>query len=77
MGRESHSVYKEPCEGGHIITESHYVNGVSSENKRFVPGRAPSKDLTKLIAEGPGEKGTDGVGSKGLRGVAAMLGDHV
>jgi hypothetical protein len=72
---EHHSVTSEKIDGGSVITESHHANGTHSQTRTFVPGRAPSKDLTKLISMGPSERGTgDGAGSKGLKGVKAYMG---
>jgi hypothetical protein len=73
---EYHSVSREKCDGGSVVTESHHVDGVHSQSRTFVPGKVPSKDLTKLISLGPSERGTgDGAGSKGLKGVKAFMGN--
>jgi hypothetical protein len=71
---EHHSVTSEKIDGGSVVTETHHVNGSHSQTRTFVPGKAPSKDLRALIAEGPLESRTDGAGSKGLKGVKSYLG---
>jgi hypothetical protein len=73
-GYEHHSISVEPMDGGSVVTESHHVDGMQTMSKRFVSGKTPSKDLKALVAQGPSESGTDGVGSKGMKGAKAWLG---